>query len=213
MPYYSVRQGRQVGVYQTWGECYRQVYKFSGAQYKKFDTEEEALGFLKKVEEKTEKTPRVNLTNLTSVLDPLPIRIYTDGACKGNPGPCAAAALFVDTQGEEISRTQYLGQGTNNIAELEALYLGCLFIDDLKDTGKTSSFVLVSDSQYAVNVVQGIWQPKANLDLVAKIRAKLLNLQRQGKTIQFEWVKAHHLDPLNHRVDSLAGLEIKKHTC
>lgn len=44
--YYAVRKGRVTGVLNSWEECRRSVYKFSGAQFKSFNTEAEALDYL-----------------------------------------------------------------------------------------------------------------------------------------------------------------------
>lgn len=44
--YYSVREGRKPGIYSTWDECKKQVIGYTGAQYKKFATLEEAQMFL-----------------------------------------------------------------------------------------------------------------------------------------------------------------------
>ena len=44
--YYAVREGRSIGVYETWVECESQVRGYSGASYKKFSTYEEAVDFI-----------------------------------------------------------------------------------------------------------------------------------------------------------------------
>ena len=44
--FYAVAKGRNIGIYNTWGECQKQVNKFKGAIFKKFDTEEEAQHFI-----------------------------------------------------------------------------------------------------------------------------------------------------------------------
>lgn len=46
--YYAVRNGRKVGVYNSWSECEKQVKGYPNAAYKKFSTYEEALNFIKK---------------------------------------------------------------------------------------------------------------------------------------------------------------------
>ncbi|CAF1203196.1 unnamed protein product [Rotaria magnacalcarata] len=46
MPYYVVRQGRNPGIYNTWDECKEQVFRFTGAEYKKFDTHSDAQDYL-----------------------------------------------------------------------------------------------------------------------------------------------------------------------
>lgn len=46
MKYYAVRKGKVPGIYESWSECHSQIYKFSGAVYKSFETKEEAESFM-----------------------------------------------------------------------------------------------------------------------------------------------------------------------
>ena len=53
------------------------------------------------------------------------LRIYTDGAARGNPGPAGAAALLYDEAGNCVAEeSRYLGTATNNVAEYQAFLLG-----------------------------------------------------------------------------------------
>ncbi len=44
--FYAVKKGKHIGIYDTWDDCKREVEGFSGAEYKKFKTYEEALSFI-----------------------------------------------------------------------------------------------------------------------------------------------------------------------
>lgn len=44
--YYAVRKGRNTGIYRTWDKCKSQVFQYSGAEYKSFTTEQEALEYI-----------------------------------------------------------------------------------------------------------------------------------------------------------------------
>lgn len=46
MKYYAVKNGRKVGIFETWDECKAQVDGYSGAEYKSFTKKEDALSFL-----------------------------------------------------------------------------------------------------------------------------------------------------------------------
>ncbi|MBI2082058.1 MAG: ribonuclease HI family protein [Deltaproteobacteria bacterium] len=53
------------------------------------------------------------------------VRLYTDGAARGNPGPAGAGAYLCDENGDTVAELcEYLGETTNNIAEYRALLLG-----------------------------------------------------------------------------------------
>ena len=72
------------------------------------------------------------------------LRIYTDGASRGNPGPAAAAALLYDDSGNCVAReTRYLGKATNNVAEYQAFLLGL----ERAATLRAASVEVVTDSE------------------------------------------------------------------
>ena len=48
---------------------------------------------------------------------------FTDGACKGNPGPAGSGVALRLPGGKMLTRSEYLGHATNNVAELTALSL------------------------------------------------------------------------------------------
>lgn len=135
--------------------------------------------------------------------------IYTDGSCDDNPGPCGAGALIQNVAGVTLIEHHWaLGHGTNNIGELRAVELGLSLITYLEETKIVvpgNTFELKTDSQYALNIPQGLWKAKANLELVASIKAKLVAM-RKKYTITMSWVKGHSGDPGNKRADELANL-------
>jgi ribonuclease HI len=53
------------------------------------------------------------------------VRVFSDGAARGNPGPAGAGAVLTDISGKVLARLgRYLGRQTNNVAEYEGLLLG-----------------------------------------------------------------------------------------
>jgi ribonuclease HI len=134
------------------------------------------------------------------------ITIYTDGACKGNPGPGGWGAWLKSADHEkELWGGQK--QTTNNRMELTAV------IEALAALKRTSTVTLHTDSEY---VRQGItswihgwkkrgWKtadnkPVKNIDLWQRLDA-LAALHR----IDWQWVKGHAGDPGNERADALAN--------
>jgi len=96
-----------------------------------------------------------------------PVVIYADGACLGNPGPAGCGVLLA-FRGREKRVSKYLGIGTNNIAELEAVRLALGLLKNRK-----TPVDLHTDSSYAIGVLTKPWKPKANLELIAKVKAML----------------------------------------
>lgn len=122
------------------------------------------------------------------------IHVWTDGACEGNPGPAGLGVVIIDGA-ERRELSEYLGQGTNNIAELSAILRGLESIADRK-----RPVVVYSDSQYSIGLLTQNWKAKANKELVEKLRG----LTRQFVDLRFVKVAAHSGIPLNERVDELA---------
>ena len=137
------------------------------------------------------------------------VQIYTDGACRGNPGigGCGAKLSYHDTVKEIYGGEQ---ETTNNRMEMMAV------IQALATLTKASDVTLHSDSKY---VLQGIndWMPnwkKKNWKTAAKKPVKNVDLWKQidqlaqQHTIQWVWVKGHSGNPGNERADELANLGI-----
>ena len=136
------------------------------------------------------------------------IKVYTDGACKGNPGP---GGWGVYIQSNEDEKEFYGGnpETTNNQMEMQAALEA---LKHLKD--KDEVIELFTDSNY---LRQGItewiykwkknnWRtaakkPVANRDLWIEIS----DLDEK-MTVQWNWVKGHAGDPGNERADELANI-------
>ncbi|MDO6462145.1 ribonuclease HI [Granulosicoccaceae sp. 1_MG-2023] len=137
------------------------------------------------------------------------IELFTDGACRGNPGPGGWGALL--RKGDRV-RELHGGEAetTNNRMEMTAV------IEGLSALKKPSRVHITTDSQY---VMKGVtewmpnwkkrrWrtaagQPVKNTDLWQKLDALL-----SGHEVTWEWVKGHSGHPENERVDALANLGI-----
>ena len=137
------------------------------------------------------------------------VEIYTDGACRGNPGPGGwAAVLTMGEREKEISGAE--NPTTNNRMELQAV------IGALKALKRPVEVRLYTDSQY---VRRGIleWVPQwkargwktadkkpvKNQDLWL-----LLDTEAARHRIEWHWVPGHAGVPGNERVDALANAAI-----
>ena len=137
------------------------------------------------------------------------VEIYTDGACRGNPGPGGWAALLVaGKERREVSGAEPLT--TNNRMEL----MGA--IGGLGALKRRCAVKLYTDSKY---VLQGVtewlpnwkargWltsarQPVKNQDLW-----QLLDTAVSGQDIEWHWVKGHSGHEGNEYVDQLANIAI-----
>ena len=129
------------------------------------------------------------------------VTIYTDGACRGNPGLGGWGALI---QFGKFKKEIYGGETstTNNKMELKAT------INALKAMKEPCEITLYTDSKYVVNPIEKQWlqnwkktgfKNKKNVDLWLEF----LTLFEKYK-IKFKWVKGHNNHPQNERCDNLA---------
>lgn len=119
---------------------------------------------------------------------------YTDGACSGNPGPAGLGVVLIE-EGKRRELSEFLGVGTNNIAELTAI------LRALEHLGRASAPVVMhTDSQYAIGVLTKGWKAKANRQLIAELKERMRNFPR----LRFVYVRGHAGVPLNERADELA---------
>jgi ribonuclease HI len=146
-----------------------------------------------------------------------PIEIYTDGACKGNPGP-GGWGVLLKAGGTEKELFGGEPATTNNRMELMAV------IQALSALKRPCEVTLFLDSQY---VLKGItewlpgwkakgWrtagkQPVKNVELWQQLDALV---QHGGHRIDWRWVRGHNGDPGNERADALAnrGVQMAQRT-
>jgi ribonuclease HI len=122
------------------------------------------------------------------------VHVWTDGACTGNPGPAGIGVVVIDGD-QRREHSEFLGHGTNNIAELTAVLRG---LDMVGDAGRPVR--VYTDSSYSIGVLSLNWKAKANTELVAEIRDRLRAFPR----LQFVKVAGHAGIPENERCDELA---------
>jgi ribonuclease HI len=120
--------------------------------------------------------------------------VYADGACSGNPGPAGLGVVIVDGK-ERRELSEYLGVGTNNIAELTAILRAAEAL-----TGRNDPIRVFTDSRYSIGVLTQGWKAKKNPELVAKVREAL----RRLPDVELHYVPGHAGVALNEVADALA---------
>jgi ribonuclease HI len=137
------------------------------------------------------------------------IIVYTDGSCLGNPGPGGWAAIIIEN-GKENAISGNSGREkdtTNNRMEMMAVIRALEYIHENtapKDLPNLQINFFI-DSNLIVQTLSSGWKKKKNQDLWAEIERLTAWLN-----IRWNWVKAHHEDKYNNKVDELAFAEAKK---
>ena len=139
------------------------------------------------------------------------VEIFTDGACKGNPGPGGwGAILRYGTTEKEIYGASK--NTTNNIMELTAV------IESLKNLKKPCELIITTDSKYVKNGItewinnwkKNGWRTAAKKEVKNKELWVELDSLIQIHSISWDWVKGHSGHPDNERADLLANLAIEE---
>ena len=134
------------------------------------------------------------------------VDIFTDGACRGNPGKGGWGAILL-YQGKEKELSGGEAETTNNRMELSAV------IAALSALKEPCEVTLTTDSQYVVNAIEKGWldswqqkgwrksdkSPVLNVDLWQEL-VKLLDMHN----VSFVWVRGHNGHAYNERCDKLA---------
>jgi len=157
--YYTVWNGVEPGVYESWSDCQAQIKGYAGAVYKSFGSREEAERAL--ISAACEYFGRKAGSNaagsgsgrgsgsgsggIGGVKKGYILRsIAVDAACSGNPGDVEYRGVYVET-GQELFHVGPMKRGTNNIGAILALVHGLAM---LKKSG--SAMPVYSDSYNAI---------------------------------------------------------------
>ena len=148
---------------------------------------------------------------LRIILFKMKYKIYTDGACSGNPGPGGWAAIILVNNEVKDMLSGSEKNTTNNQMELMAP------IKAIQKFKKKSDIIIVTDSTYVKDGIttwikrweKNEWKtvskkPVKNKDLWKKLK----NLSSKH-SIKWVWVKGHAQDKYNNLVDELAQRAIK----
>ena len=138
------------------------------------------------------------------------VEIWTDGGCKGNPGPGGWGAIL--KYGDKVKELKG-GEAhtTNNRMELMAA------ISALESLKRPCEIILHTDSQYVRQGVTGWiqnwkrngWRTADKKPVKNEELWRRLDDARAPHTIDWRWVKGHAGNPMNERADELAGEAMK----
>ena len=139
------------------------------------------------------------------------IRLFTDGACRGNPGPGGwAAILEIDGESRELSGAA--PDTTNNRMELTAA------IEGLGATPDGATVEVISDSRYVIDgITQWIhrwkrhdWKKSDRKPVLNQDLWQALSAVVDARQVTWQWVEGHTGHPENERCDVLANQEVDR---
>lgn len=144
--------------------------------------------------------------------------LYTDGGARPNPGPSGAGMVLVNPSGVTIWESSvWLGHGTNNSAEYEAVAIGVAHVVKMFGQILGGPLLIRSDSMLVLKCIAGTWKCKS-ITLRPIYTRAMKSLSRLPYGFRTEWIKGHNGDKYNERADQLATIALggissaKRHT-
>ncbi len=140
------------------------------------------------------------------------IKIYTDGACSGNPGIGGWGVVILENNKDDIFLNGGDDNTTNNRMELQAA------IEALRYFTKAQNITLITDSKYVKDGIQSWiqnwkkngWKTAAKKPVKNKDLWLRLDDEISHHNIQWNWVKGHSEDKYNEQADALARKYIEE---
>lgn len=170
--YYVVWKGKEIGIFETWKECEKQIKGFEGARYKSFASKEMAEkafeGEMKDFLGKNFDKPKLSPADLLRIGNPIAESLAVDAACSGNPGRLEYQG--VDTKcGIMLFHGGPWEMGTVNIGEFLAIVHGLAYLKE-----RNSGVPVYTDSKTAMKWIR---DKKVNTKLEkTAINATLFNV-------------------------------------
>tara|TARA_Y100000780_G_scaffold219872_1_gene226561 strand:+ start:23742 stop:24386 length:645 start_codon:yes stop_codon:yes gene_type:complete len=183
---------------------------------KKALNEEFLVGAFEKIEESInslpEETGAPSPKLPTPILNANEIALYSDGACRGNPGPGSWAFIAQNPQGELVHTASGVSKlTTNNKMELQGVIEGLHFVSEQPENFKKIFFY--TDSKYVVDGITSWvkgWKRRGWKKADKKAPENLEQWQELDRlneqfNVEFIWVKGHAGHPQNELCDQLAN--------
>ena len=138
-------------------------------------------------------------------------KIYTDGACSGNPGPGGWGAVILDQDSKQKNISGSEKNTTNNRMELLAAIMS------LKKIKTNSEVVIFTDSTYVKNGItewmknwkKNGWKNSSKKPVKNKDLWEKLDKLCDANSVSWKWVKGHSTNEFNNLADELATKAIK----
>jgi ribonuclease HI len=218
--FYVVWSGRRTGVFMDWATTQLQVDKFPGARFKSFPSRAEADQAFQAGRPAAvagSGTTKRGASAPNKVHTATGMQIYCDGACEPNPGNAGSGiAVYREGSLSQLLYGLYNPKGTNNTAELNALYHALLLAETAAAAGQTVQ--ILCDSTYAINCVskwaagwqQNGWRKAGgeikNLSIIQAAHAVYTRIETQ---FELTHVSAHVGTEGNELADRMAMFAVE----
>lgn len=190
--YYAVKNGRKIGVFETWDECKSQVQGYKGAIYKSFKTYDEAKNFIIG-EENTKKTSDALKSN--------EIIAYVDGSYNIKTEKFGYGAILFDNEIKLEFKDSFYDEELKNQRNVAGEIYGA--IKAIKEAIKLEKHTIYLHFDYMGIRAWALGEWKTNIELTKNYK-KFIDSINDKIQIKFIKVKAHSNDKYNDIADRLA---------
>lgn len=203
MSYYAVKKGRVPGIYNTWKECQKQILKFSGAQFHKFETIEECEQYVKGSDNHSILNNEIDKSLYLDENLKYPLA-FIDGSNNKKTKAVGYGIVLAKNEGEELIEISGLVEEkywfSNNVSgEIQSAIEAIKYA--LKENWK--SLTIYYDYSGIELWGNGIWRSK--LELSNKYIELCKEARNNGLEINFIKIPSHTGVKLNDRADYLAA--------
>ncbi|KAB2459154.1 reverse transcriptase-like protein [Bacillus sp. CH126_4D] len=201
--FYAVRIGLKPGIYKTWAECQKQINGFSGAVYKKFVTEADALDYIQEKETQVQNTEtNETIDKAIEALDEETLIAFVDGTYSKESSLYGYGIVFINSIGEKETlygsddNESYIESG-NVAGEIEGVKVAIThaLVQGYK------KIIIYYDYEGIEKWATNHWQANK---AISKDYVKFIEEMKYSLNIEFKKVSAHTGIEYNEAADQLA---------
>lgn len=191
--YYAVKNGKKIGIYNTWAECESQVKGYSGAVYKKFSTYEEALNFIGNSEVVEEK--------VLSELKEYEMVAYVDGSFDNTSKHYSYGVVLLTNEGREVFFNKEDDEEMLSMRNVAGEIRGSMVAIEKALESNVTTLYIHYDYMGIEKWATGEWKTNK---LGTKMYKEYFDSIKNRLNVVFIKVKAHSGNKYNEEADKLA---------
>ncbi|AGY41573.1 Ribonuclease HI-related protein [Mesoplasma florum W37] len=195
MKYYAVKQGRNIGVYETWEECKTQVEGYTNAVYKSFSSKADAEAFIKGVQTLSKPKQKIKIEENAAVA-------YSDGSFIKHNNTYSYGAVVMWQNKEFHFSKRYRDDELKSMWNVSGELQGAKRVMLFAYANNIKKLYLYHDYEGIAKWANHEWKAKSD---EGKEYIKFVDQIRTKVELEFIWVKGHSNDYYNDLADQLAA--------